>query len=76
MFPQFVNSAPGFDQEEDKNILETLVKIFKKLDIDLEEDEFQVPFESYPQELTNKVPVKLKTMRRPEEEEILPVKKF
>ena len=51
---QFVNCVQGFDQEGEKKILEKLVRIFKKLDINLEEDYFQELFESHLQKLTNK----------------------
>ena len=74
--PQFVNSVQREDQEEDKKILENLVEIFKKLNIDLEEKDFQKLFQSHLQELTNKELMELETMQGPEEEEILSVKKF
>ena len=61
--PQFVNSVQRFDQEEVKKILENLVEIFKKLDIDLEEDDFQELFESHSQELTNEERMELETMQ-------------
>ena len=52
--------------------------MFKKLDIDQKQDDFQELFESHLQELTNEEPMELKTMQRPEEyeEEILSVRKF
>ena len=66
--PQFVNSVQGLDQEDDKKILENLVKILKKLDINSEEDDFRELLESHSQELTNEELMELETMQRPEEE--------
>ena len=80
--PQFVNNAKGFDQEEAKKILENLVEIFNKLDIDLEEEDFEELLESHSQqELTNEDLMELESTQGLEEEEeeneeILPVKKF
>ena len=78
--PQFVNNAEGFDQEEAKKILENLVEIFNKLDIDLEEEDFEELLESHSQqELTNEDLMELESTQGLEEEdeneEILPVKK-
>ncbi|KAI6646855.1 Tigger transposable element-derived protein 1-like isoform X4 [Oopsacas minuta] len=77
--PQFVNNFQEF-QQEDKKILENLVGIFKKLDINLDEEGFEKLFEPHSQELTNEEPMELETMQRQSEqeddEEILPIKKF
>ena len=65
LYSQFVNNVQGEDQEKDKKILENLIKIFKKLDIDLEEEGFQKLFESYLQELKNEELMELETMQGP-----------
>ena len=57
---------------------ENLVEIFKKLDIGLEEDDYQELFELHSQELTNEELMEMQTMQGPDddEEEILPLKKI
>ena len=71
-----------FDQEEAKKVLENLVEIFNKLDIDLEEEDFEELLESHSQqELTNEDLMEFESTQRlkeeeDENEEILPVKKF
>ena len=77
--PQFDNSVQGENEQKDEKILENLIEIFKKLDIDLEEEDFQKLFEPHLQELTNEELMELETMQGLEEDEkkeIFPVKKF
>ncbi|KAI6646211.1 Tigger transposable element-derived protein 1-like [Oopsacas minuta] len=63
-----------------QEILENLVEIFKKLDIDLDEEDFEELSESHSLELTNEELMELEAMQRQSEqeneEEILPIKKF
>ena len=68
--------------QKSKTIFENLIEIFNKLDIDLEEEDFEELLESHSQqELTNEDLMELESTQGLEEkedenEEILPVKKF
>ena len=41
LFPQYSTNNPEALQDEDKEIFEDLLEIFQKLDIDLQEEDFQ-----------------------------------
>ncbi|XP_068238407.1 tigger transposable element-derived protein 1-like [Palaemon carinicauda] len=79
---QFVNDFTGFDQDvENQKILNNLVDLSKKLELDLEEEDFHELLESHGEELINEDLMELEEMQRQEdnensEEEPPPVKKF
>uniref|UniRef100_A0A3Q1CCE3 HTH CENPB-type domain-containing protein n=1 Tax=Amphiprion ocellaris TaxID=80972 RepID=A0A3Q1CCE3_AMPOC len=79
--PQFVNDFRGFDQEGiNKDILSTLVGLSEKLELDLEEEDFEELLESHGEELSNQDLMELEAQQRVEEEEEdetpVPMKKF
>ncbi|XP_067945123.1 tigger transposable element-derived protein 1-like [Watersipora subatra] len=73
--PQFVNDFRGFDQEGiNKEILSTLVDPSDKLELDLQEKNFEDFLESHGEELSNQDLMKLEAQQRVEEvEEETPV---
>ncbi|XP_067932973.1 tigger transposable element-derived protein 1-like [Watersipora subatra] len=80
--PQFVNDFRGFDQEGiNKEILSTLVGLSDKLELDLQEEDFEELLESHGEELSNQDLMELEAQQRVEEEEEeeetpVPMKKF
>lgn len=79
--PQFALFSREFDQEEEtKKIFDSLVDLSQKLDLDLEEEDFEELFEAHPEELTNAELMELGEMQgredQEQEEEPVPVKKF
>ncbi|XP_068229516.1 tigger transposable element-derived protein 1-like [Palaemon carinicauda] len=79
--PQFVNDFRGFDQDGiNKEILSTLVSLSDKLELDLQEEDFEELLESYGEELSNQDLMELEAQQRVEEEEEeetpVPMKKF
>ncbi|XP_068243744.1 tigger transposable element-derived protein 1-like [Palaemon carinicauda] len=79
---QFVNDFTGFDQDdESQKILNKLVDLSKKLELDLEEEDFHELLEFLGEELSHEDLMELDEMQRQEdnensEEEPPPVKKF
>ncbi|XP_067939774.1 tigger transposable element-derived protein 1-like [Watersipora subatra] len=68
--PQFVNDFCGFDQEGlNKEILSTLVGLSDKLELDLQEKDFEELLESHGEELSNQDLMELEAQQRVEEEE-------
>ncbi|XP_067944942.1 tigger transposable element-derived protein 1-like [Watersipora subatra] len=79
--PQFVNDFRGFDQEGiNKEILSMLVGLSDKLELDLQEEDFEELLESHGAELSNQDLIELEAQQRVEEEEEeetpVPMKKF
>ncbi|XP_068246736.1 tigger transposable element-derived protein 1-like [Palaemon carinicauda] len=79
--PQFVNDFRGFDQESiNKEILSTLVGLSDKLELDLQEEDFEELLESHGEEMSNQDLMELEAQQRVEEEEEeetpVPMKKF
>ncbi|XP_068247804.1 tigger transposable element-derived protein 1-like [Palaemon carinicauda] len=78
---QFVNDFRGFDQESiNKEILSTLVSLSDKLELDLQEEDFEELLESHGEEMSNQDLMELEAQQRVEEEEEeetpVPMKKF
>ncbi|XP_068204617.1 tigger transposable element-derived protein 1-like [Palaemon carinicauda] len=79
--PQFVNDFRGFDQEGiNKEILSTLVGLSDKLELDLQEEDFEELLESHGEDLSIQDLMELEAQQRVEEEEEeetpVPMKKF
>ncbi|XP_068229455.1 tigger transposable element-derived protein 1-like [Palaemon carinicauda] len=77
----FVNDFGGFDQEGiNKKILSTLIGLSDKLELDLQEEDFEELLESHGEELSNQDLMELEAQQRVEEEEEeetpVPMKKF
>ncbi|XP_068226561.1 tigger transposable element-derived protein 1-like [Palaemon carinicauda] len=65
--PQFVNDFTGFDQDdESQKILNNLVDLSKKLELDLEEEDFHELLEFHGEELSNEDLMELEEMQRQE----------
>uniref|UniRef100_A0A3Q3D260 HTH CENPB-type domain-containing protein n=1 Tax=Hippocampus comes TaxID=109280 RepID=A0A3Q3D260_HIPCM len=79
--PQFVSDFRGFGQEGiNKDILSTLVGLSKKLELNLEEEDFKELLESHREELSNQDLMELEAQQRVEkeveDETPVPMKKF
>ncbi|XP_066445492.1 tigger transposable element-derived protein 1-like [Eleutherodactylus coqui] len=69
LFPMFVHDSPSLAklQAEEQNVVDNLVSISEKLDLDLEEQDFHKYFAVYNQELTNEDLMELENQRKEEE---------